>query len=69
MVKNFLKIGSLVMFVVGAFRLLTGDGTGAIMIAVAAVVDLQAGHMDLTERILALESKEKKDATQPTQST
>lgn len=69
MIKNFLKIGSLVMFVVGAFKLISGDGTGAIMIAVATIVDLQAGHMDLTERILALESKEKKNATEPTQST
>lgn len=69
MVKTILKVGSFVMIVVGAVKLLSGDGMGAALILVGTIIDLQAGHMELTERILALEKKEKKDGTESTQST
>lgn len=69
MAKTILKVGSLIMIILGIVKLLSGDGVGAVLIVAGTIADLQAGHMDLTERILALEKKEKKNGTEPTQST
>lgn len=67
MMKNILKLTSIVLLVLGTIKAISGDPAGFVMIVAGAIMDLQAGHMDLTERILGLENKEKKDATQSTQ--
>ena len=63
MMKNILKVTSIVLLILGVIKTISGDPNGFILIAVGSIMDLQAGHMDLTERILALEQKDKKDAT------
>lgn len=67
MIKSLVKLGSIVFLVLGLIKMLTGDPSGAVMIAVGAIMDLQAAAMDMNDRVTALEKKENKDATESSQ--
>ena len=67
MIKSLVRVGALVFLGLGLFKMITGDPTGAVMIVIGAIMDLQAETMNTNDRLKALENKEKNNATESTQ--
>lgn len=59
MIKGILKGTSLAFIIFGIYQTIVGNPAGGIFLIAGIIMDLQAGQMDVNERLTALENKGK----------
>lgn len=58
MIKNLLKITSIILLFIGIFLTASGNPGGIVALVAGSIMDLQAHAMDTNERLLKLENKD-----------